>query len=289
MKQKKTSSKTTGIYLGGWRLIPAVFLIALGMITKITIGGVDLAGNTALTALGAAIIFWPILRELAVKGGSANIFGLELKFDQLKEKTEKEIQNIERETEGSLGVRVVELSADIEDLGAKFKKIKEKKEIHQFESDDLNIAKEYFDDAVSEYRNNRSVVDGWRGRVDVDKKLTTINTRLPFVTLKELFEKNKNDQEICMAIAVSLGIRGKDEDIVGIAELLHDLLSSHFERVRFRAARSVERLARRIDTPRDAIEILEKGISEAMKNEQAKPVLQAFESASLSLSWKSLV
>ena len=87
------------------------------------------------------------------------------------------------------------------------------------------------------------------------------------------------DSELEMAAAVSLGAPFPGEDDTTAARLLGALTRSRSERARFRAAKSIERRARRSDTSQDARRLLSEIVAEAQRSERARVVLSELDKA----------
>jgi DNA-directed RNA polymerase subunit K/omega len=138
-------------------------------------------------------------------------------------------------------------------------------------------------DVVRIYNEHDHVSGGWAFRVEADKKLSAIAGSFPSSFLKKLLAENPRDQGVAMAVAVTLGARELPEASES-AELIVRLLSSRFERVRYRAARAIERRASRADLTTRECEVLHDGLAQAIQEEPAQVVREAMETALEALS-----
>jgi len=236
------------------------------MIQKLTVGPIEFSGGPVLAALAALLLLWPVIRQLPARGGSAELLGPKLQINGLEKRTEREF-----------GIRLEELRADLEELRKRIPDSAEPAQVEQA------VAKPPIDDrafrsAIEEYRAHGDIAD-WRSRVDVDKRLIAGAGRLPFGYLEEALSESPDDQETAMAVAVSLGLVYAGEDDVPAAKLLVDLLSSPFQRVRYRASRSIERRGRRSDTSNSARRIMTDGVQQAARTERAQVILEALDDA----------
>jgi len=103
-------------------------------------------------------------------------------------------------------------------------------------------AQEHFREAVSRYREHG---ENWRARVAVDRALVSRNRRPALAWIADELKRDGLDAEVAMAAAVVLGMCGSGEDDRKGALLLAELAENRRERVRYRVARSIERLAQR--------------------------------------------
>ena len=97
--------------------------------------------------------------------------------------------------------------------------------------------------------------------------------------IAELLEKSPDDQEVAMVAAVVLGSIVRREEDLATAEMLIGLLASKFERVRYRAVRSIHRRASRFSISTGAINEMIKGVDVALNAEDSDIVLEPLESA----------
>ena len=128
--------------------------------------------------------------------------------------------------------------------------------------------------AIDEYRHYKDIKD-WKARVEIDKKLTSGVGRLPLNDLENLLAETNYNQETSMAVAVSLGLSVPGDDEIKAIKTLTKLLKSPFEKVRYRAVKSIERRARRSDTSKEAREIMHESILAALKRESTYVVIEA--------------
>jgi hypothetical protein len=219
--------------------------------------------------IGAAIALWPVLRELGARGGSLEFLGLKAQINAL-----------ERRTEEDLALRVDQLRADLEDLRAH---LPSERGLESATTGEDEQGQEILFEAVTEYRAHRDKASGWRGRVAVDRALASTSRRPSVKVLRQALDAQPRNPELAMAAAVLLGIRERGEDDLEAANLLARLARSPLERVRFRAARSIERLSQRSDTSAAARKILTNAAQNAMARESAEVVLRAFQDAARSL------
>lgn len=189
-------------------------------------------------------------------------------------KMKEELSELERRGETEYAVQIVEIKSDLEFLRKKIingaEKTSTKKQVISTKTIQREI--EWFMEAVEEYKINRATADGWRKRVEVDKRVKS-GAILPSIdTIGELLEKNKGDQEIEMAAAVSLGVQRYNEDGMRVAKILSQLLCSRWERARYRAAQSAGRIGGRADTSTDVRKFLLDEIELALSSESAEVV-----------------
>lgn len=245
-----------------WRtVIPAIFFATLSLINKVTIGTVELAGGSTLAAIAALFLLWPLIRQLSSRGGSTEFLGLKIQLNSL-----------EKRTESDYAIRIEALRVDLEELRKQVTSFGDnkgqKKAVEPKIIDDTLLKK-----AIAEYRAHDGNKD-WKGRAEVDKRLVAIAGSLPVSYLKELLSQSPKDQETAMVVAMMLGTPHPNDDELRAAQLLVGLLSNPFERVRFRAAKTIERLGRRADTSQEARRIMIEGVSNAIKSER-RQVIQA--------------
>ena len=88
----------------------AVLLIALSLVSKIKFGDIELSGGAPFVGLAGIVILWPLLRQIAGKGGSAEVLGLKL-----------QINAFEKRAEQDFGIKLEELRADLEELRTRAK------------------------------------------------------------------------------------------------------------------------------------------------------------------------
>jgi hypothetical protein len=102
-----------------------------------------------------------------------------------------------------------------------------------------DLAAEFWQ-AVKEYRANRR--NGlWNARVLVDRRLSSGVGRVPLDELIEILDLEPDDAEVQMAAAVVLTVPERNDDLLRVVGVLTRLLSSPHERVRYRAAGTIER------------------------------------------------
>lgn len=259
------TNHTDQISLRWQTAIPAIILVLLSTVTKLKIGSVEFSGGSTLAVIAGVLLLWPVIRQLANRGGSTEFLGLKLQMNSL-----------ERITEQDHEIRFQELRSDIEDLR---QQITEPPEIDQVEKQATDeIAESELVAAIADYQSNR-VLDDWKERVITDKRLASGKGRLPIERIRQILNESLNDQETQMAIAVSLGVRYPHENDLESAQLLVSMLTSPFERVRFRAARSITRRAARTDTSPKAYEIMLDGVREALRNETSSAILRPLKDA----------
>ena len=258
--------RTPSLNLAWWAICLAVVLVLLSTITKLTLGRFELSGGATLAAVAALIILWPLLKELASRGGSAELLGIKLQINQL-----------ERRTEESVEIRLEELSADIEEIRSRV--MPRAAVVLSPGSGPATHADDHdFRAAVSQFRSHRDVRD-WRERVKVDKSLISRGRTLPAKDIDRLLLESPEDPETQMAAAVSLGQPYSPDDGDDAIRILLLLLRSPHDRVRHRAARSIERRARRSDILWQQCQALRQAIVEAIRTETREEVLPAFKEA----------
>ena len=241
-------------------IFAVVSLILLSTISKWKIGEIEFEGGPTFAVLAALLLMWPIIKQIAVRGGSTEFLGLKLQINKLEKHTEQEI-----------ALRIEELQSDIEEL-RKLGGANKNNLISDYR--DPNVDNQAIVSAIDDYRLYKDIND-WKARVDIDKKLTSGVGRLPLNDLENLLAERNYDQETSMAVAVSLGLSVPGDDEITAIKTLTKLLESPFERVRYRAIKSIERRARRSDTSKEAREIMHESILAALKRESTYVVIEA--------------
>jgi len=264
-KQNKPSDKDTKLNdlfsIRKPTIFAVVSLILLSTISKWKIGEIEFEGGPTFAVLAALLLMWPIIKQIAVRGGSTEFLGLKLQINKLEKHTEQEI-----------ALRIEELQSDIEEL-RKLGDASKSKLISDYRDPNV-VDNQAIVSAIDEYRRYKDIKD-WKARVEIDKKLTSGVGRLPLNDLENLLAETNYDQETSMAIAVSLGLSVPGDDEIKAIKTLTKLLKSPFEKVRYRAVKSIERRARRSDTSKEAREIMRESILAALKRESTHVVIEA--------------
>jgi hypothetical protein len=245
--------------LGKIRVLCASVLFSLSIVSKVSLWGVELSGGTTLAGLGALVLLWPVLKMLLMKGGTTEFLGIKL-----------QLSNLERRTESDLALRLESLRADLEEVRQSVSSSSSTPAGASRVPSGPTIEVRAFREAIEDYRSNQDY-DRWRARVDIDKRLASGGGRLPVAFLQQALSQ-RDDMETAMAVAVCLGLRYPGDDDVAAAGLLVQLLSSKYERVRYRAAVSIELRASRSDVSGDALATMSRGVEDALKVESAHAV-----------------
>ncbi|MEM1451872.1 MAG: hypothetical protein AAF957_18820 [Planctomycetota bacterium] len=252
----------------GWRsLLPAA---VLGLLSTVSYRqeGLEISGGATLAALAVLVLVWPIVRQVGVRGGSFELFGLKT-----------QVARLERRTESDLVLKVEELRADLEDLRASMAlgdgALETRAEVSEPGADDASVATFY--EVVDRYRSNARSSE-WRQRVNADRMLLSSSFRLPAARLEALLDANPDDRETKMATAVALGRASRGEGDAA-AGLLDRLLRDGSQRVVYRAARSTQRLAERRETSAAARETLADGVTWALRGKVPSGVQTALAEA----------
>ncbi len=250
-------------------------MLLLSLVSKLTIGDFELAAGASFAGVAALVILWPLLRQIASKGGSAEVLGVKLQVNAL-----------ERETEENWGVKIEALRSDLEDLRRHVAVRALSPSLAASHSvattPDLKLDITSFEQAVAEYKVNEDD-EAWRNRTKIDQRLLGGVGRLPVAFLRKRLSERSESPEVAMAVAVCLGLAFPGDDDKEAAKALAELLRSNSERVRYRAARSIELRARRADTSIDAKKTLSNGLRDALKAEYAPPIKEALRNASAAL------
>jgi hypothetical protein len=254
----KQDSDGDALTLGKLRILCASALFGLSIVSKVTLSRFELSGGATLAGLGALVLLWPVLKMLLLKGGTTEFLGIKL-----------QLSNLERRTESDLALRLESLRADLEELRQSVRTPSHPNFASQLPSS-AAIDDRAFREAVEGYRANQDY-DRWRARVDIDKRLASGGGRLPLHFLQQALS-NRDDMETAMAVAVCLGLRFPGDDDVAAARLLVQLLGSEYERVRYRAAVSIELRASRSDVSDDALVVMLRGVEGALRVEPADAV-----------------
>ncbi len=247
---KQDSDKPTGVpegeerpvfKLGFWRVLGAIVLIVLSLVSSVTIKGIELSGGATLAALAALILLWPLIPQLWSRGGDAEFLGLKIKLNALERRSEEE-----------LGVRIEELSADLEALRLKIETSgpPELQPSAGTKSISPSADQDRVLEAVQQYASYPDTQE-WNGRLAVDKRLIAAGS-FDVSLLLEALEGKEAHRETAMAVAVALGTvkpgAGEEEAV----ETLLRLVNHKSGRVGYRAARSIMRLLRRKDLQLDS-------------------------------------
>jgi hypothetical protein len=268
------SSLEHHVSISWWRYLLAVGLILVSMISQTTVAGVGITGGPTIAALAALILLWPLLRPLlsqvAARGGSARLLGIEL-----------QINSLERKTEGDHSRLITELRVDVEGLRRRLNGAADSpaSRDHDESSNDGDV----IEGCIEGYRDHANIAD-WRERAKIDQRLIAGAERVSFEYLKDTLG-SKPDRETAMAVAVVLGGHRASEDDREVAALLVQLVNFRgSERVRHRAASSIARRARRSDTTQEARRILTEGVASRKLRESQLQVRTALEEADRALA-----
>jgi len=235
------------------------------LVNKFQLGPFEFAGGVTLAVLSAVVVLWPIIWKALQSGGNAEFLGIKLQL--LEEKTGK----LEFENRQEVAFEIAALRTDLEELRNLIQVSEDSDAIGASESSDNS---HNFETAIEAYRKHRSFNDS-KARTDVDRWLWNGAGRLPTQEVETRLDRYSDDQEVGMAAAVCLGLVYPGENDLQAVKLIARLLGSAFERVRFRAARSVEWRVQRSDTSLEARAILEEAMVKALNSEKAAPVMDA--------------
>jgi hypothetical protein len=248
------------------QLVVAAILLALSLVSKMKVGFIELAGGPTLAAVAALVLLWPLLHQLALRGGSTEFMGLKL-----------QINSLEKKTEGELEVRIAELRADLESIRAAIQGGLPASAEAVPKDTLTEMLERTFWHAVAIYDEHRNLGD-WSFRAEADKRLAAAAGVFSAEFLKKALADNPDDQGVAMAVAVALGAR-EPQEATETAELLVELLTNDLERVRYRVARSIERRASRADMTLQEYEILRRGLVQRLAKERSEVVEEAMKSA----------
>jgi hypothetical protein len=203
----------------------------------------------------------------------------EAKTAKQLEHLEEKAGALERTTHQDIGIQLASLRADMEELRAK---LAEALAAPRTPSVHFTGDEKAFETAVAEYRMY-SKLGEWRSRVEVDKRLASGAGRLPVHVIEKWLRRYPTDPEVSMAAAVCLGLPFPGDNDEEAARLLANLLASPFERVRYRAAKSIDLRGQRSDTSLAARSILKDALTFALQTEAASIVREALLGAESSL------
>jgi len=226
--------------LGFWRVCGAVLLILLSLVSSVTIAGIELAGGATLAALAALILLWPLIPQLWSRGGDAEFLGLKIKLNALERRSEEE-----------LGVRIEEVSADLEAVRLRVETLSTGDAAASLGQHRAHLAASLGSDekrireAIKQYESYPDTEE-WDSRVAVDKRLIAAGPFDVSLVLDTL-EDNEAHREIAMTVAVALGTVAPGDLEKEAVETLARLINHRSGRVRYRAARSSMRWLRRKD------------------------------------------
>ncbi len=108
------------------------------------------------------------------------------------------------------------------------------------------------------------------------------------IVTEELYKMYKSfpkDKYITMAIAISLGYKVLGENQSLVKDLLIELIDSEWQRTRYRAASSIERIASRSDTNKEIIKDFYNKIKNSLKKEHANSVKKQFKKVESTLEF----
>lgn len=227
--------------LGGWRIAGAGVLILLSLVSSVTLWDIELTGGATLAALAALVLLWPLIPQLLARGGNAEFLGLKIKLNALERRSEEEV-----------GVRMEELSADLEALrlkvGSALSPGSDPTRSSALPAGPVD--EERLAEAVRQYVSYPETKE-WDSRVAVDKRLIAAGS-FDVRVLTSALDGNEENRETAMAVAVALGTINPGEGEEQAVEALVRLLAHRSGRVRYRAARSIMRLLRRKDLLQDS-------------------------------------
>ncbi len=189
-------------------------------------------------------------------------------------KMKEELSELERRGESEYAVQIVEIKSDLEFLRNKIvhRVSEESVEMGVVNTEDVQREIDKFMKAVNDYKSNSANEEGWRKRVEVDKRLKSGSVRPSVDTIAGLLRKHKGDQEVEMAAAASLGVQRYGEDNLHVAKVLTQLLCSRWERTRYRALRSIGQVGSRADTSVSVRQLLLSEVETALPSESAEVV-----------------
>ena len=189
-------------------------------------------------------------------------------------KMKEELSELERRGESEYAVQIVEIKSDLEFLRNKIIHGVDELETEKIVVNAKDIQRDIdgFMSAVNDYKSNSATRGGWRKRVEVDKRLKSGTVRPTVETIADLLSKNKGDEEVQMAAAASLGVQRYGDDDLRVAQVLTQLLSSRWERARYRAVRSIGRVGNRADTSVEVRQLLQSETEIALSSESAEVV-----------------
>lgn len=103
---EQSSEDAVTTFSPNWRYTSiAIILALLSTLKEISIFGIQFGDNMALAGFAGLIFLWPLIGQMAARGGSTEFFGLKLRIDKL-----------DRRTEEDFGLRMEEVRADLEEL-----------------------------------------------------------------------------------------------------------------------------------------------------------------------------
>jgi hypothetical protein len=252
-----------------WRFVlPAVILMCLSTVSKLNIQGVEFTGGPTLATAAIVLFLWPVIREFANRGGSTEFLGLKLQLNTL-----------ERRTEEDYARKIAELRADLEQM--RTTPTAQGTPPQQPVVVDEQASASALQQAIRVYKEHPEVGD-WRARSNTDQVLISAQP-VALGQIKRILQESPREQEAQMAAAVSLGQRFPDDQELESVQLLTGLLHSPFERVRYRAARSISRKAQRRDITPEMRRLMIEAVWEAVKQERAQVIAEALNEARASL------
>ncbi len=250
-----------------WRFVlAAIVLLCLSTVSKLNIHGVEFTGGPTLATAAIVLFLWPVIRQFAHRGGSTEFLGLKLQLNTL-----------ERRTEEDYARKIAELRADLEQMRTTPQGIPPEHPVVVDEEASAAVLQR----AIRAYKEHPEVGD-WRPRTNADQVLIAAQP-VALGQIKRILTESPKQLEAQMAAAVSLGQRFPAHQELESVQLLTGLLDSPFERVRYRAARSIARKAQRRDTTPEMRRHMIDAVWEAVKQERAQVIAEALKEARAAL------
>lgn len=244
-----------------WRHLGAVGV--LGLLSLISewqvFPNLKISGGATLVALAAVILLWPVVQQIAARGGEIDLKGLRLKVNRI----ESEAQRVENDN----ALRIQELEAELDDLRTQSATAaRENEGSAKAESQAIRNDVSVLEWAVTSYRNAAQLRE-FRTRVEIDKGIVLRGRHLSYSALRDFLESQSWSPEAQMAVAVALGLPPRNDEEAERARLLADLMRSGHERVRARSGQAAKRWGERRTAKKECRSLLLKAVEERLLEE----------------------
>lgn len=253
-----------------WRHLGAACVLGLlSLIDEWQIGpNLKISGGATLIALAAIVLLWPVVRQIAARGGEIDLKGLRLKVNQI----ENEAQRVENDN----ALRIQELESEMDDLRAQVPNpAHEDGRNAKVESPAMGDDVSVLEWAVASYRSAAPLRE-FRKRVETDKEIVRRGQHLSLNALRSFLESQSWNSEAQMAVAVALGLSPRNDKEAERARLLADLMHSSDERVRARSGQAAKRWGERRTTRKECRSVLLNAVEKRLLEESPTSGARAY-------------
>lgn len=226
-----------------------------------------ITGGPTLVALAAIVLMWPVLRQIAARGGEIDLKGLRLRVNKI----ENEAQRIEIDN----AMRIEELESEMDGLRTQpTSAVHAEGQIKEVETGASDEDVSMLEWASAAYGKAVPLGD-FRKRVEIDKEIIRRGGHLSLSTLRDFLIAQAWSAEAQMAVAVALGLPPRNEES-DRARLLAELVHSSHERVRARSGQAAKRWGERRTTSKVCRNVLLNTIDERLAEESATSGARSF-------------